>query len=143
MKWSKQLMVSNKPGLRIRNWLALVSYPVLLVNCSTAQIRTETCIVDISSQGYQCYSEDKAGYFLPFDGSNSLVCISDSDLEIFLKGCKSGIIPDPSLCTYSKSIDNFSCSKPSQKSELKDFDNYFCLHEKDFKRVQDRCESNP
>lgn len=78
------------------------------------------CIVDIKSEGYQCAGRDSASSFVAFKDID-LRCVSPSELEQFIKACKEGkLIP----LTY--------LTPPLA-------DNSFCLNQKEWQRIGDRC----
>lgn len=98
------------------------------------------CVVDSAHEGFQC-ANSKKKFFVPFKDGEGLQCASSADTESFLKACKDHHVIEITLCSYVEP--RFLCTEPSgnKYQDIPDHvDNYFCLSEKDKKRVIERCK---
>ncbi len=98
------------------------------------------CVVDSASLGFQC-ANSKTKYYITFEQGKDLLCASPSDIEDFLKACKDKKVILITLCRFDTPL--FTCTK-SPGEQFQDvpehMDNYFCLSQKDRKRVIERCK---
>lgn len=114
----------------------------LLVNCcTTGTLKVKVCVVDAQNSTFQCVSDkDPKGSQIPFENDLHLLCTSPSEIEAFLKECKSHKILDITSCKYQGV--SFLCNTPdgyAHNLTPTQADNFFCLSEKDKKRLQERC----
>jgi hypothetical protein len=96
--------------------------------------------VDVKRAGFACVDENQKDLFIPFDQGRDKVCASPKDTEAFLKACKAHKLIEITLCSWD-TID-FKCKDPSGASYgfcPACAENYFCLSEKDWGRVKERC----
>ena len=101
------------------------------------------CTLDITQGGFQCAAIDKEPWFVAFKDAPTLYCYAPEDLEAFLTSCKKGLVLFTPTCKVIKG--EATCSKLLVNEiavAINTLDNYFCMNEKDQRRVRERCTSN-
>ncbi len=118
--------------------LLLVTFATL--NSCSHGLNVTGCVVDAKNEGFQCATSKKK-FFIPFEKGTQLKCASPADTEALLKACKAHQVMDVTVCSYVEP--RFLCTETNgnQYQDIPDHvDNYFCLSDKDRKRLFERCK---
>lgn len=113
---------------------------LFLASCGHSGPLITACVVDAKNEGFQCAQKDKK-FFIKFEDGTNLICVSPTDIEQLLKACKQHKIIQTTECKWTEA--RFLCVDPdgNHHQEIPDLiDNYFCVSEKDKRRILERCK---
>lgn len=116
-----------------------------LSSCGGAGPKVTACVVDYKNAGFQCVKYPDKRFFLPLEKGEDLGCVSPQDLEIGLKACKlHQPIPAYTLCSLDLTRNKFFCKNTESSTgfymDIAKADNYFCMNDKDRRRILERCK---
>lgn len=101
-----------------------------------------------SRLGFDCVDEkDNHVFFKPLNEGYDMKCAKPHDVEDALKACKQNQVLKITLCSLVAPEAEFLCQTPQLSYfniALSDADNYFCMNERDYQRIIERCNGgNP
>jgi hypothetical protein len=129
---------------KVKLYLLNLLLMLVFISCKSGP-KVTGCVVDATNNSFQCYhAGDKEGFYVSLYDGRKLRCTSPEQMEDFLKSCKKGKIIEVLLCSYDPDKGAFGCANSGGGIPvyigLPEVDNYFCLSDKDLKRVKERCK---
>lgn len=123
----------------MKNLLWPVALLILFTACNKKDAPdVVACVVDVALGGFQCNTVRDEKTFISFKDGIDLGCISPADIERFLKACKGQQLIPVNRCKLQMDGAEFKCEE-GPSIPIEDADDFFCLSDKDFKSVQEKC----